>query len=410
MDRNTFLKIAGATVASLPALKLFGGNQKTQELKDEDFKFALSPYIISLTSDEGFIVFATNKPSLAEVELTFQDGSKRKFYDSQNSAGIKNSGSLHAVKLFGLKAGDTVKYTVSAVEILKHWARIDKIEGRFEMGRKIDTQEKSFNVPSSSGNTKIAFVTDIHGRAETMRSMLSPMHDADMLVMDGDMDLWLNTRDDIFKRFLGEVSNFANGSKPVYYARGNHECRGKLAERFSDYAPFPNGKTYCGFRKGSAYILILDSCEMAADTSKTNGGFIDLENWQRQEALWLKEEIKKPEFINAKFRIVFQHIPIYTDDKRMHNAKGTRMNAYNKFRKKLFYDDILKHANISLMINGHTHQYMWASDIDGLNFPVFVCSNKEAARLNIDDKNIKIEIFNSAGEKSRPDININAKA
>ncbi len=407
MDRNTFLKIAGTTLASLPALKLFS-KEKTTQNENEDFKFALSPYIISLTQDEGFIVFATNKTSVAEVELEFEDGEKRKFYASQNSCGIKNTGKLHAVKIFGLKAGETVKYSVNATEILKFWTRIDKIDGRFEMGKKIETQTKSFKIPSVSKSVKIAFVTDIHGRAEDMRTSLSPMTDADILVMNGDMDHWLNSRQDIFERFLSEAVNFTNGKKSIYYARGNHECRGKLAEKFSDYAPFHNCKTYCGFRAGPAYILILDSCEMAADSSKTNGGFIDLINWQKQEALWLKEEIKKPEFVNAKYRIVFQHIPIYTEDKRMHNAKGTRMNTYNSFRKELFYDNILKHANISLMVNGHTHQYMWAPDIEGLNFPVFICSNKESAYFDVDENKINISIFDKKGNKAREDIIIKA--
>lgn len=86
------------------------------------------------------------------------------------------------------------------------------------------------------------------------------------------------------------------------------------------------------------------------------------------------------------------------------------MNSYNTFRKKLFYDDILKNAKIDLMVNGHTHQYLWAPVIEGLNFPVFICSNQEGAYFTIDNKNINIKIYDSKGTISRPEINIKAKA
>lgn len=413
MNRNTFLKISGGILASLSSLNLLA-NKKNNNENNAEFRFEIAPYIISLTDTEGFIVFATNKPSVAEVELIFENGTKKKFFASHNTAGIKCSGTLHAIKLFGLKAGETIAYTISATEIKKFWARLDKIEGRFELGQKITVagdNEKplKFKVPSASEKTKVAFLTDIHHRVKLMRQILSQMGDSDMLILNGDMANWLDSRENIFSTFLSDASDFASGQKPIYYARGNHECRGKLAEEFSQYVPFPNGKTYCGFRKGPAYFLILDSCEMWADTHRSNGGFIDLENWQKDEALWLKEEIKKSDFIDAKFRIVFQHIPIYTDDKLMHNSTGSRMNNYNTFRKKLFYDDILKNAKIDLMVNGHTHKYLWAPVIKGLNFPVFICSNQEGAYFTIDNENINIKIYNYKGVISRPEINIKAK-
>lgn len=413
MNRKSFLKILGSAAPILAANPLRAQKEQASDAQDAPFKFALPPYAISFDADSGYIVFATNKNSVGEVEVEFENGKKSKFYASSETAGIKHAGLLHAVKIWGYRPGETLKCKVSATEIIEYWARIDKIEGRFKMGAKIAADNGGepmlLKTPAPAERAQIGFVTDIHGGVKKLNTFLSKMKDADMLVMNGDMDDWLQTREDIIERFMKHVAAAAGGSKRVYYARGNHECRGRLAEAFSQYAPFGGNRTYCGFRAGPAYCLILDSCEMSADNHPTNGGFIDLINWQKREAQWLAEEIKKPEFKNAPFRIVFQHIPIYTEDKFMHNKRGSRMNAYNTFRKELFYDNILSRANIDLMVNGHTHKYGWAPKVEGLNFPVFICSNMEGAVFDIDSKKITIRIFNAAGNPAREVITVASK-
>ena len=102
-------------------------------------------------------------------------------------------------------------------------------------------------------------------------------------------------------------------------------------------------------------------------------------------------------------------VPIYTGDKLMYNAKGSRMNAYNSFRKELFYDNILSGANISLMVNGHTHQHLWAEKVDGLNFPVLINSNQNGMMMSADENAINISVFDEAGKAVRPDIRIARK-
>ena len=94
----------------------------------------------------------------------------------------------------------------------------------------------------------------------------------------------------------------------------------------------------------------------------------------------------------------------------MHNDKGSRMNKYNTFRKKIFYDAILKDAKIDLMVNGHLHKYAWAEKVEGLNFPVFICSRTEGAVLDIDDKKILINICGADGKPVREVLRVNAKA
>ena len=76
MNRNTFLKISGGFLAYLSSLKIFAKTKNPSQA--DEFKFEITPYIISLTEEAGFIVVATNKPSVAEVEVEFENGEKKK--------------------------------------------------------------------------------------------------------------------------------------------------------------------------------------------------------------------------------------------------------------------------------------------------------------------------------------------
>ena len=418
MNRSTFLKLASALMGSIFAKSKLSAQENTQtETPKENFKFTLQPYITSLTNTEGFIVLATNKPSVVEVETIYEDGKKRNFYASHMNNGITHVGNLHSVRIKDLKAGQTVKYSVKATEVVTYWSRIDKIEGRFKMGETITVEGTPdsplhFKVPSASEKIEIGVVTDIHGQAKVLCNKLINMPNAEMIIMTGDMDHWLSSHENIEKRFLSDAAAFTAGNIPLYWIRGNHECRGSLAEKFFHYAPYPDNRTYCAFRKGPIFFLMLDSCEMRDDSNPTNGGFIDLINYQKEEAEWLKDVVKTKEFKEAPFRVIFQHIPIFTqkwESKLPKKKKGSLMNKYNLFRKKLFYDNILKDANIDLLVCGHLHRYKWVLPNEEMNFPTFVCSTKEASIITADNNKIQIKVIDQTGKQMHDLLEIKAK-
>ncbi|MBE6413249.1 MAG: hypothetical protein E7035_01695 [Verrucomicrobiaceae bacterium] len=426
MNRSTFLKLASALMGSIFAKNKLSAQENPQaETPKKSFKFTLQPYITSLTNTEGFIVLATNKPSVVEVETIYEDGKKRKFYASHISSGIKHVGNLHSVRIKDLKAGEIVQYQVKATEVITYWACIDKIKGRFKMGETIvyngtTDAPLQFKVPNASNKIEIGVVTDIHGRAKHMCNLLIHMPNPEMLIMTGDMDHWLKSHEAIEQRFLCDASDFTAGKIPLYWVRGNHECRGALAEKFFHYAPYPDNKTYCAFRQGPIFFLMLDSCEMNNDKSATNGGFVDLVSYQKEEAEWLQEVVKTPEFKEAPFRVIFQHIPLYTEAwplsqkalaalKKNPKKKPEYVNPYNTFRKKLFYDNILKDANIDLLVCGHLHRYVWVPASEKMNFPTFVCSNEEASIITADNNKIQIKIIDQTGKQTHDLLEIKAK-
>ena len=418
MNRNTFLKATAALGASVFA---FGKSALAQAkgaaaaAASGGFKITLQPYATSLTGEECFIMAATNRRSRAEVEATFPDGTVRKFYASHSTAGIKHVGALHSIRVSGLNPGDEIKYKVRLTDVETFYPRGEnKLAKLFKLGGTIVVGEDkplSFKVPSPSETARVAIVNDIHAKTERMKKLLSAVPDADMLVMNGDMDNRLESREDVLSRFLAAAAEYGAGKRPVYYVRGNHECRGAGAENFPLYAPFPDGRTYCAFRHGPVFFLMLDSCEMRDDNTPINGGFIDLMNYQREEAKWLEAVVRSREFRAAPFRVVIQHIPFLTPtsiprtEKKGLSPIGDYKN-YEKFRRELFYENILKGAGIDLIINAHTHKFKWAPENNGLDFPMFINSNTEIARLDADQEALTITVFDESGKQSRETMRV----
>ena len=90
----------------------------------EGIKLAHGPYLQNMGPDEVTIVWLSDKPSVGWVELAPDDGSnfyateRPRFFDAKN--GVKNTSTIHTVKLKGLNPGTNYRYRVFAQEVLSH--------------------------------------------------------------------------------------------------------------------------------------------------------------------------------------------------------------------------------------------------------------------------------------------------
>ena len=82
------------------------------------------PYLQNLGPDEVTIVWLSDKPSVGWVELAPDDDTnfyateRPKYYDARN--GVKNTSTIHTVKIKGLKPGTNYRYRVFVQEVLRH--------------------------------------------------------------------------------------------------------------------------------------------------------------------------------------------------------------------------------------------------------------------------------------------------
>lgn len=428
LRRNFILTTATAILASTKAL----ATRKVIADNTADFNIIVTPYLCGGGTDSVNVVFPTNKLSLADVYVWSSDDLNFKnpilFVESELT-GRKHVGTIHNIKIDGLTQGKTYFYKIVAKEVIKYWnykkSPKDKY-GETVLGKSITLEKNSdnnplkFTLPEVNSKTlTFAVMNDVHENVGKINKLFEvlPNDNYDFLVMNGDTVNCMMEEDRLFENSVGVIAKNLKSVKPVYYLRGNHETRGQSSEDYFRYFPTPSGKTYFAFKAGSTFFLFLDLCEDQPDASRTGEHLKDFSKYRNEEVKWLKEVVNCSDFKNAKYRVVIQHIP--------------PVGEYQAYRRKtdLHISDVLKNANIDIMLCGHLHRHcifpkgsdtreLYRADDksksqlkkmvtaeDAKAFcPVVVNSHRDAMLVHISEENIKIEFFDMVGKKKLNDF------
>ena len=123
-----------------------------------------------------------------------------------------------------------------------------------------------FSPLPTEGPLNIYFVSDVHCLFESAKATVSFFgDDLHMLIAAGDIaEVEREEHYLAVAEFLGAA---AGGRLPILMVRGNHDTRGRLAERFTDYFPADGKKTYYTFEIGTLCGVVLDFGEDKLDTS-----------------------------------------------------------------------------------------------------------------------------------------------
>ena len=427
--RNFILATATAMLACTKAL----ATRKVVADKSADFEIIATPYLCGGGTDSVNVVFAVNKISLADVYVWSEDDIDFKepvLYVESEQTGRKHIGTIHNIKIDGLKDGKTYFYKIVAKELVKHWEYRNKKEKIYRYGEtilgKIITLEKNsdnnplkFTLPKANGKKlTFAVMNDLHENPEKIDKLFKalPNDDYDFLVLNGDFVNLMMEEERLFKRTVGVVSKNLKSVKPVYFLRGNHETRGKSSEDYFRYFPSPSGKTYYAFKAGPVFFLFLDLCEDKPDSSKAGEHLNDYSKYRNKEVAWLKEVVKQSDFKNAKYRIAIQHIP--------------PVGEYLAYRGKndLHISEVLKDVNVDIMLCGHIHRHcIFSKGNDArdlyntsekarnvmkklvkaeeakVHYPIIANSHRESMLVHVSEENIKIEFLDMNGTKTNAD-------
>lgn len=159
----------------------------------------------------------------------------------------------------------------------------------------------------------IFYLSDVHYCFEIAKKTASYFgEDVDLFVVNGDIGE-AQTEENYLDvcRFVGEI---AKGRIPVVFSRGNHDTRGRLAERYTDYFPCEGKKTYYTFEVGSLCGIVLDCGEDKLDASKEYDfsentpeeyrGLNRFHAYREQELAFLKKQEARGE----KMKFVVSHV------------------------------------------------------------------------------------------------------
>ena len=356
-------------------------------------KIVHGPYLQNVKENETTIVWLADKPSTGWVELAPNDGShfyseaRCKYFDTSN--GVKNTSTLHAVKITGLKPNTDYRYRVCSQEVVKH-------EGAFvEYGRVSATDvygKKPLMFRTSDyGKKEMSFVmvNDIHGRKDMITKLLTKTNykDKDLVIFNGDMVSQFESEEHIFTGFMDEAVNLFAAEKPMYYARGNHETRGEFATSFQKYFSPKEPHLYFTFRQGPVCFIVLDTGEDKPDSDIEYSGITDYDGYRTEQVEWMKQLHKDENFKGAAFKVVIAHMPPSTSPDIWHGQK----EVLEKFV------PILNELKVDLMLCGHLHRNVYEEKGQLIQLPVLVNSNNSAVEVHATDAKLDVKVVDVDG-------------
>lgn len=351
-------------------------------------KIVQGPYLHAVGENEFTVVWKTDQPAIAWVEIAPNDGTH--FYNCerpkyfQTQYGRKSIDTLHVVRVSGLEEATTYRYRIISAAARK--GEKDRILLTETRGSDVYRKQPFVVTTNDPNKSKISFavVNDIHAKTAELETLLGDVKKRgyDFVCFNGDMTSRNNTQDEVFKFYLSSAVNLFAAETPLCFVRGNHETRGAYATSLPELFPTTTGQPYYSFRQGPAYFIMLDCGEDKPDSDMEYSGLACYDQYREQEAAWLRGVVASEEFRSAPVKIVFCHIPPET--KGWHGAAEIH---------RLFVP-ILNEAGIDLWLSGHIHKYrLDEAGTNGCNFPVMCNPNVCRLDAEVTANGININIF-----------------
>lgn len=359
-------------------------------IAQENIRINHKPYLQALTDNSVSIIWTSDKPAIAWVELAPEDGThfyqeaRPKYFASKD--GFKKVGKLHEVKLTNLEPNTIYRYRVYCQEVLKHEGT-DVLYGKTVATNVYRQEPLRFKTNGSKENISFAVVNDIHGRNDLLKNLIGQvdLKTTDFIVFNGDMVDNLLSEQQMFGGFLDTATALFADEIPIYYARGNHETRGPFAPEFSQYFPTNSGKLYYAFSIGDVCFVVLDSGEDKPDSDIEYSGIVDMDNYRSEQAIWLEEVLQSPMYTKAKYKIVISHMPPF-------GGWHGELDIADKFV------PLLNEAGAQIMLSGHLHRHIVQKADNTTRFPVIVNKNDHILKVEVNSSFATFKMFDEEGK------------
>ncbi|MBR0464717.1 MAG: metallophosphoesterase [Clostridia bacterium] len=317
------------------------------------------------------IVFNTDAHGIAWVEIGGE------VFPDERDGLMRSETTVHRATVPVEKLDAAKKYAVcfrALPERKPYWPQLGETE----------RQEYAFRPIDWSDGLQIYHVADAHSHIDEVIDAAGYFGDRlDLLVMNGDIPAESKTEKDVLAVF-DIAGGITGGERPVVFARGNHDTRGKYALEFTDFIGTDEGRTYFTFRTGALWGVVLDCGEDKLDSEAEYGGLVCCEPFRRRQTAFLKRilENRRSEFDapGVKLRFAICHIPFMTE---LMGESGGKFDIER--RRYAEWTALLNEMGLDLMLCGHQHRlYAFLPDDPmmryGANFPVLVGARPQFVR------------------------------
>lgn len=336
------------------------------------------PLLIGMSESSVMVVWSTDTPSHSQV--LYGTGGALDQTAEGAEHGMVPVTTRHAIRLHGLKPGQAYHYQVVSTRVVKlkaYWP---------EKGLAVRSSISTFKTfDRSAPMASFSVVTDTHEDVARIGALMKLVDwpNTDFLVHTGDAFHWIDSEDQLFRNWLTPISLGLGPSRPLVYARGNHDLRGPFARELLKYVPTAEGRFYYTRDHGPVHLMVVDTCEDKADDTNVYARLNRCKAYREEELAWFEEHIRTADRVkSAPFRIVVMHQPHWgwVDGQ---NAKWTEM---------------ANRAGVDLVVAGHRHRFSHVKPGEqGNNYHVIVVGQDQVATVDATSHQLKVLIKGKDG-------------
>ena len=264
--------------------------------------FATWP-VVYLVGREYQIMVPVHSETLMWVRVGNEE-----FYDDVNGI-LRSSVKTHRMTVPAEKLDQAGKYTICFRRVIDRTPYYPKTS---------DIEEIDFCFKPVRENAEaihVYHIADAHNRIKSPVAAGSYFgKELDLLILNGDIADH-SGEENGFNGLYEIAGTITHGEIPVVFSRGNHDMRGRYAEKLVEHVPVCNGKSYYTFRAGPLWGLVLDVGEDKLDSSEEYGHTICCHDFRKKETEFLRsvvlhadQEYAAPD---VKYRMVIAHYPFF---------------------------------------------------------------------------------------------------
>ena len=341
--------LIAAVAVGLAAFVTRGETAVERETISTNAFISVKPHLQLMGETSVGVVWTTREKADGWVEWS-QDGGAtwRKAWNQRDGLKVDANDRIHKIVVGGYDPTKPLKYRVRS--------RAYKSFGPYKVvhSGEAGTYEGGINaVLTADGTLSFAVFNDVHGYLETYPKLFGIKEAAEGLsftVFNGDIMSHIEDRESLERGLLGPLAYCAAHTQaPMWYLRGNHETRGAYARHLRDHLALQNDRYYGAVTLGRTRFVFLDTGEDKEDGHWAYSGLVDFDGYLVEQTAWLKREVESPAWKNAKFRVVFTHIPpdVRLKDKKVWKQPMERIRALH---------DVLERAGTTLVVGAHLHK------------------------------------------------------
>lgn len=381
MTPHRFLAALCVVLIPLPAL----AQSEPYKVFDTRPVITQGPYLIATGSTTATVVWLTDAPSHSKVR--YAKGASLAGAELTNVAeperdGLVPVGLRHVVHLTGLEPGATYSYQAVSTRVVKlkaYWP--DKGLSTESPVARLTTLDPR------KPNVSFSVVTDTHEDIPRIRALNKTIDWAttEFLVHTGDAFHWIDSEEQLFRNWLEPTIAGLGPSRPLMYARGNHELRGPFARELSSYVPTIEGKFYYARDAGPVHLVVVDTGEDKPDDTNVYALLNKTTAYRAAELEWLRAHFKTAARVRtAPFRVIAMHQPRWG-----WLADGNQA-----------WIDEANNAGVDLVIAGHNHKFSYTPPGPGVahKYHLLVVGQDQVARVDATVQSLTVTVTGTDGK------------